>query len=460
MIRDVKNRYEIDMCNGPLAGKILLYALPLILSGILQLLFNAADIVVVGRFAADGNTALAAVGSTGSLINLLVNLLIGLSTGATVLVSRYTGAKEQAGVERAVHTAVTVAAIGGVAVGIFGVFLSGTFLSWMDTPENVLPAATLYVRIYFCGLPAMMLYNFGASILRAVGDTRRPLWYLTAAGVINVVLNLIFVVGLHLDVAGVALATVLSQCVSAFLVLRCLVVNGGAVQLYLKKLRIHKREMLQIARIGIPAGVQGSLFSLSNVIIQSGINSFGDVVMAGNAAASNIDGFIYTAMNAFYQAAINFVGQNAGAGKMDRVKRSIFLCFGMVVAVGIVVGGAGYLCGEFLLGIYRPGETAVIAAGMDRMRIVSTLYFLCGVMEVLTGSLRGLGRSIMPMIVSLIGACGLRILWIYTVFAVFHEMTVLYISYPVTWFITSAVHAICLVYTYRKVKAQLASAEQ
>ena len=455
MIRYVKNRYEIDMCNGPLVGKILLYALPLILSGMLQLLFNAADIVVVGRFAADGNTALAAVGSTGSLINLLVNLLIGLSTGATVLVSRYTGAKDPAGVERAVHTAVTVAAIGGVVVGAFGALLSGIFLSWMDTPANVLPDATLYIRIYFCGLPAMMLYNFGASILRAVGDTRRPLWYLTAAGVINVALNLVFVMVLHLDVAGVALATVLSQCVSAFLVLRCLVVNGGAVQLYLKKLRIHKREMIQIARIGIPAGVQSSLFSLSNVIIQSGINSFGDVAMAGNVAASNIDGFIYTAMNAFYQAAINFVGQNAGAGKFDRVKRSIFLCFGMVVVVGIAVGGTAYLCGEFLLGIYRPGETEVIAAGMKRMMIVSTTYFMCGVMEVLTGALRGLGRSVMPMIVSLLGACGVRILWIYTVFAAFHDLSVLYIAWPVSWFITSATHAICLIYTYRKVKAQL-----
>lgn len=455
----MKNRYEIDMCQGPLAGKILLYALPLMLSGILQLLFNAADIVVVGRFAEDGNTALAAVGSTGSLINLLVNLLIGLSTGATVLVSRYAGARNQAGVERAVHTAVSVAAIGGVVVGVVGFLLSGTFLAWMKTPENVLPAATLYVRIYFCGLPVMMLYNFGASILRAVGDTRRPLWYLTAAGVINVVLNLIFVIGFHLDVAGVALATVLSQCVSAFLVLRCLVVNGGAVRLYLKKLHIHKREMLQIARIGIPAGVHGSLFSISNVIIQSGINSFGDVVMAGNAAASNIEGFVYTAMNAFYQAAINFVSQNLGAGKMDRVRRSILLCLAMVIVVGLLLGNAANLFGESLLGIYRPGETDVIAAGMDRMRIVAVTYFLCGVMDVLTGALRGLGRSVMPMVVSLLGACGLRVLWIYTVFASIHQIEILYISYPISWFITSSVHVICLIYTYRQVKARL-SAQQ
>ena len=447
------------MCQGPLAGKILLYALPLMLSGILQLLFNAADIVVVSRFAQDGNTALAAVGSTGSLINLITNLFIGLSTGATVLVSRCFGSKDSDGVERAVHTAITVAGIGGVLVGVFGFLCAEPILTWMDTPPNVLPWATLYVRIYFCGMPAVMLYNFGASILRAVGDTRRPLLYLILAGVINVILNLIFVVGLHLDVAGVALATVLSQCVSCVLVLRCLIVNGGTVRLIPKKLHVHKRELAMIARVGIPAGVQGMLFSLSNVVIQSGINSFGDVVMAGNAAAGNIEGFTYVAMNAFYQAALNFVSQNLGAGKMDRVKRVIFMCLGMVVVAGVVVGGAAFLGGEFLLGIYRPGETEVIAAGMNRLRIVSVTYFLCGVMEVFTGALRGLGRSIMPMIVSLLGACGLRILWMYTVFAWFPSIFVVYLSYPITWLVTSLVHAICLVYTYRQIKARL-SAQQ
>ena len=443
------------MCNGPLAGKLLRFTLPLMLSGILQLLFNAADIVVVGRFAADGNTALAAVGSTGSLINLIVNLLIGLSVGASVVVSRAAGAQNGGAVDRAVHTAITLAAVGGVLVGIFGFCFAATFLGWMDTPANVLEASSLYVRIYFCGLPAMALYNYGSSILRAVGDTRRPLVYLSIAGVVNVVLNLVFVIGFHIDVAGVALATIISQYISAFLVLRCLIVNGGSVKLNLRHLRIHRGELGQILRIGLPAGIQGSLFSISNVLIQSSINSFGEVVMAGNAAASNIEGFIYTAMNSFYQATLNFCGQNAGAGKMNRVRRVIFLATGMVTVVGGVLGVAAYVFGESLLAIYRPGETEVIAAGMIRLAFVGFPYFLCGIMEVMVGGLRGLGRSIMPMIVSLIGACGLRIVWIYTIFAANRTIEILYASYIVTWAITAAAHAVCLIITYRKIKARV-----
>lgn len=454
-VSPLSNRYEIDMCNGPLAGKLLRFTIPLMLSGILQLLFNAADIVVVGRFAADGNTALAAVGSTGSLINLIVNLLIGLSVGASVVVSRSFGARNAAAVDRAVHTAITVAAVGGVIVGIFGFCFASTFLSWMDTPQSVLAPASLYVRIYFCGLPAMMLYNFGSSILRAVGDTRRPLVYLSIAGVVNVVLNLIFVIVLHIDAAGVALATVISQCVSAFLVIRCLIVDGGTVKLNLRHLGIHRGELAQIVRIGLPAGIQGSLFSISNVLIQSSVNSFGEIVMAGNAAAGNIEGFIYTAMNAFYQATLNFTGQNVGAGKMDRVRRVALLSTGMVTLVGGVLGSAAYLFGEQLLAIYRPGETEVIAAGMIRLSYVGIPYFLCGIMEVLVGSLRGLGRSIMPMIVSLLGACGLRIVWIYTIFAASHTIETLYISYPISWIATSAVHGVCLLVTYRSVKRRL-----
>ncbi len=451
----VSNRYEIDMCNGPLAGKLLRFTLPLMLSGILQLLFNAADIVVVGRFAADGNTALAAVGSTGSLINLIVNLLIGLSVGASVVVSRAFGARNAGAVDRAVHTAITVAGVGGIIVGIFGFCFASTFLGWMDTPDNVLAAASLYVRIYFCGLPAMMLYNFGASILRAVGDTRRPLIYLTIAGVVNVVLNLFFVMILHIDVAGVALATVLSQCVSAFLVIRCLIVDGGTVKLNPRHLGIHRGELGQIVRIGLPAGVQGSLFSISNVLIQSSINSFGEIVMAGNAAAGNIEGFIYTAMNSFYQATLNFTGQNVGAGKMDRVRRVFVLATVMVTAVGGILGVAAYIFGEQLLAIYRPGETEVIAAGMIRLAYVGLPYFLCGIMEVFVGGLRGLGRSIMPMIVSLLGACGLRVVWIYTIFAADHTIQTLYFSYPISWIATAAVHGICLFITYRHVKARI-----
>lgn len=453
------NRYEIDMCNGPLAGKILRVALPLMLSGILQLLFNAADIIVVSRFAADGNTALAAVGSTSALINLLVNLFMGLSTGATVAVSRFMGARDLKSVTRSVHTAITVAAICGVAVGLFGFSFGGTFLAWMDTPPSVLPDATLYIRIYFCGLPAMMLYNFGASILRAVGDTKRPLYYLSVAGVLNVLLNLLFVIVFHMDVAGVALATVLSNCVSAVLVLRCMILNGGTVKLELSSLRIHKKELLQIARIGLPAGLQGSLFSVSNVLIQSSINSFGDIVMAGNAAVANIEGFVYVSMNAFSQSTINFVGQNAGAAKMDRVRRVIFLTVGMVSVLGLVISGGICAAGELLIGIYRPGETDVIAAGMIRVGYLLPLYFFCGVMEALAGAMRGLGRSVLPMVVSLLGACGLRILWIYTFFAWQPTLGMLYISYPISWALTAAVHAICLFFTYRQVKRSLPSAE-
>ncbi len=451
----MSNRYEIDMCNGPLAGKMLHFALPLMLSGILQLLFNAADIIVVGRFAADGNTALAAVGSTGSLINLIVNLLIGLSVGASVVVSRANGARNHAAVDRAVHTSITVAGIGGVIVGIFGFCFASTFLGWMDTPANVLDQASLYVQIYFIGLPAMMLYNFGASILRAVGDTRRPLVYLTVAGVVNVVLNLVLVIGLHLDVAGVAIATTVSQCVSAVLVIRCLIVNGGTVKLNPRHLGIHKSELAQIARIGLPAGVQGSLFSISNVLIQSSINGFGEVVMAGNAAASNIEGFIYTAMNTFYQASMTFSSQNLGAGKMDRVRRVGVLSSIMVTVTGVVLGVLSWVFGEQLLAIYRPGEAEVIAAGMIRLTFVGAPYFLCGLMEVMVGMLRGLGRSIMPMLVSLFGACGLRIIWIYTYFAQHKTIETLYFSFPISWIITTAAHFVCLLVTYKAVKRKV-----
>lgn len=447
------------MCEGPLFGKILRFALPLMFSGILQLLFNAADIIVVSRFAADGNTALAAVGSTSALINLLVNLFIGLSTGATVAVSRFMGARDMRSVTRAVHTAITLAAISGVAVGLFGFFCAGTFLTWMDTPPSVLGDAVLYIKIYFCGMPAMMLYNFGASILRAVGDTKRPLYYLTAAGVLNVILNLVFVIVFHLDVAGVALATVLSQCLSAVLVIRCMIVNGGAVKLNPSELRIHKREFSQIVRIGLPAGLQGSLFAISNVLIQAAVNGFGDIVMAGNAAGANIEGFLYTSMNAFSQATINFVGQNAGAAKMSRVRRVVFLTVGMVSVLGFVLGSSAYLAGEFLLSIYRPGETDVIAAGMIRMWYMLPPYFFLGVMEVLAGAMRGLGRSVLPMIVSLLGACGFRILWLYTFFAWMPTLGILYLSYPISWALTAAVHAVCLFFTYRKLNRSLPSAE-
>lgn len=452
------NRYEIDMCSGPIAGKILRFSLPLILSGILQLLFNAADIVVVGRFAQDGNTALAAVGSTGSLTTLIINLLVGLSVGASVVVSRSFGAKNDTAVDRAVHTSITVAGVGGVLFGIFGFCFAGIFLGWMDTPASVLPSAALYVRIYFCGLPANMLYNFGASILRAVGDTRRPLAYLTIAGVINVVLNLIFVIFLHMDVAGVALATVLSQCFSAFMVLRCLIRDGGTVRLNPRHLRIHRREFGQIVRIGIPAGIQSSFFSISNVLIQSTINGFGEIVMAGNAAASNLEGFAYTTMNAFYHSSLTFAGQNLGAGKLDRVRRVAFVAAGMSVAAGLAMGLGLFSFGEILLGIYRPGETEVIAAGMVRLMFVCLPYFICGINEVLVGLMRAMEHSTQSMIISLVCICVLRVVWIYAVFPFVpeeHRLSSLYLSYPISWSLAVLTHIVFLIFAFRKLHRRL-----
>ena len=324
--------YEIDMCNGPLTGKLLRFAIPLMFSGILQLLFNAADIIVAGRFA--GHQALAAVGSTSSLINLLVNVFIGLSVGTNVLCANYIGAKQEKAVSETVHTSVLLSLICGVILIFIGVLLARPLLTLMGTPEDVLNQATLYMRIYFVGMPATMLYNFGAAILRAVGDTKRPLYFLFASGVVNVILNLIFVIVFHLGVAGVAIATVISQCISALLVLRCLIHEEGMYRLHLNKLKIHKNRLILMIRIGLPAGMQGAIFSISNVLIQSSVNSFGSVAMAGNTAASNIEGFIYTAMNAFHQTSISFTSQNYGAGKKKRITRILIQCEILVFIVG------------------------------------------------------------------------------------------------------------------------------
>lgn len=439
--------YEIDMCNGPLVGKILLFSLPLMLSGILQLLFNAADIVVVGRFA--GNDALAAVGSTSSLINLLVNLFIGLSVGANVLVARFYGAVKEKDIEETVHTAILTAIIGGVSLIFIGGFLAEPILSLMGTPEDVLSQSVLYMRIYFVGMPAMLVYNYGSSILRAVGDTKRPLYFLLFAGVVNVILNLIFVIIFQMGVAGVALATVLSQCISAVMILGCLIKTGGAYKLYLKKLRFVPDKLLKMIQIGLPAGIQGSLFSISNVLIQSSVNSFGSIVMAGNTAAANIEGFVYTSMNALHQTALSFTGQNYGARNFKRIKKIVITCLIMVTVVGLVLGNTTYFFGHQLVSIYSK-DAKVIGYGILRLSVICTLYFLCGLMDVMVGALRGMGYSVMPMIVSLTGACGLRIVWIYTIFAMDRSLLTLYLSYPVTWTVTFLAHVICFIFIYKK----------
>ena len=435
-----RKSYEIDMCSGSLFPKILMFSIPLMLSSILQLLFNAADMVVVGRFA--GSTALAAVGANASLINLLTNLFIGFSVGANVLVARFCGAKKEGEISETVHTAVVLGLVCGFGLMVFGMLVAPQILVVMGTPGDVLSQAVLYIRIYFAGMPVILLYNFGSSILRAVGDTQRPLYYLFGAGVINIVLNLIFVIGFHLGVAGVALATVTSQVVSAGLILRCLMHMGGGCRVELKKLRMKKEKVLQIVRIGLPAGLQGTVFSLSNVLIQSSVNSFGSVAMAGNTAASNIEGFIYMAMNSYHQTALSFTSQNFGAGNYKRIGKVLAECLAMVTGVGLGMGWAAYLSGNWLLGIYSSAPK-VIEVGLLRLSVICTTYFLCGIMDVLVGELRGLGYAVMPMVVSLLGACGFRILWIFTVFQGRRSLWALYISYPVSWVLTGAVHMVC-----------------
>ncbi|MBP3620936.1 MAG: MATE family efflux transporter [Lachnospiraceae bacterium] len=444
-----KSKYEIDMCSGSILKKMLLFAVPLMFSSILQLLFNAADIVVVGRYA--GDNSLAAVGSTTSLINLLTNLFVGLSVGANVLVAHYYGAKEKDDLRKAVHTVITISIISGLILTVVGVIGTRQFLIWMDTPKEVLDLAATYLKIYFMGMTATMVYNFGAAILRAVGDTKRPLYYLLFSGVVNVGLNLLFVIKYDMDVAGVALATVISQCISAVLVLRCLIKETGAIHLDLRCLRIDRGNFFKILQVGLPAGFQGVLFSLSNVVIQSSVNGFGETIVAGNSAAGNIEGFVYMAMNAFHQAAISFTSQNMGAGKYSRINKILYVSQLYVVIVGLSMGLLVVAFGEPLLGLYS-GSEAVIDAGMIRLKYIVTLYFLCGMMDVMVGSLRGLGYAIMPMIVSLIGACGLRLVWIATVFQIpkFHTIEMVYITYPITWILTFLAHVVCFVVVRRK----------
>lgn len=439
--------YEMDMCNGPLTKKILLFSIPLMCSGILQLLFNAVDMIVVGRYT--GSAALAAVGSTGSLINLLTNVFIGLSIGANVLTAQAYGAHDDEAVSKIIHTSILLSLLSGLLLTVVGLFVTKPLLALMGTPDNVLELSSLYMRIYFLGMPAMLLYNFGSSILRAIGDTKRPLYFLSIAGVANVLLNLLFVIVFHMGVAGVALATIISQCISAWLIILCLMRTQGSCRLILSKLHIHKEQCLQVARIGLPAGLQGSLFSLSNVLIQSSINSFGAVAMAGNAATANLEGFVYTSMNSFQQTSLSFTAQNLGGKKYDRVKRILLIC---LVCSAVIGSGAGLLVLFFnkpLLGLYS-SEPEVIHFGFERMKIILTTYFLCGLMDVLVGSIRGLGASITPMIVSLLGACGLRILWILTVFQVSPTLNTLYLSYPVSWLVTAIAHFICFVLIYNK----------
>lgn len=438
--------FEIDMCSGPLVSKILQFSIPLMLSGILQLLFNAADIIVVGQFT--GSAAMAAVGSTSSLNNLIINIFIGLSLGSSVLMARYYGAKDTEDIHQLVHTSIMLSLISGAGLIVIGTALARPLLELMGTPHDVIDQAVLYMRIIFLGMPALMTYNFGAGILRAIGDTKRPLAFLFVAGVVNVILNLFFVIVFGLGVAGVAIATIISQYISAFLVLRCLMKDDAPYKLEIRKLRMHRRMLMQIIRVGLPAGIQSAVFNISNVLIQSSINSFGSIAVAGNTAATNIEGFVTTSMNAIYQASTSFTSQNVGAGNKERIVPVLLSCLSIVAILGAALGWLAFLGGRFLLGIYS-SDPEVIAYGMNRMSVLCTTYFLCGMMDTTCGSIRGLGYSIAPTIVSLAGACGLRVLWIYTVFRLDRTLYTLYISYPISWAITFSAHIICFIVFFR-----------
>ena len=441
--------YRMDMTEGPLTTKIIKFTIPVMLTGILQLLFNTADVIVVGRFT--GKTALAAVGSTGSLINLLVSLFMGLSIGTNVLVARYQGAKDDKAVSETVHTSIALGIVGGLILLIIGVVATRPLLEMMATPEDVIDQSTLYMRILFFGMPLNLILNFGAAILRAIGDTKRPLYYLTIAGVINLFLNIFLVTVFSLGVAGVAIATVISEGVSCVLILLCLKHETGAIRLYFNRIKINPSKCVDIMKIGLPAGLQGCIFSISNVLIQSSVNSFGSTVMAGNTAASNIEGFVYVSMNSLHQTCISFTSQNFGAGKFKRIKMVLINCLVIVAITGLVLGNSAYFFGKFLLSAYN-NEAEVISYGLIRLSIISTMYFLCGLMDVMVGAMRGIGYSILPMIVSLVGACGLRIVWIYTVFVKFRTLDILFISYPVTWTITFLSHLVCYYIVTRKYK--------
>lgn len=443
--------YTMDMTKGPLVKNILLFALPLMLSSILQLLFNAADVVVVGRFA--GSECLAAVGSCTALINLQVNLFMGLSIGASVLLGRYFGAKQYEDAKETVQTSMFTAIVAGSILVVIGLILSKPLLQIMGTPDDVIHLSLVYMRIYFCGMPALMIYNFGAALLRALGDTKRPLYFLSVAGVVNVIFNLFFVIVLHMNVDGVALATIISQYISAIFILIALQHGEDILHFSIKDMHFYKDKFLSMIRIGVPAGLQSIMFNISNVLIQSSVNSFGSLVMAGNTAAQNIEGFVFVAMNSLHQSCLSFTSQNYGAKQYKRIDQILVRCLCIVTIVGIISGYGGYLCGEFLLGIYSD-DPQVIVYGMNRLALVCAPYFICGIMDVCAGSLRGMGYSLVPTLVSLTGVCAIRVIWIYTIFAMYHTQFSLYISYPISWIVTFIAHIITYLVVRKKAFAK------
>ena len=446
-----KNKYEIDMCNGSIMDKLISFSLPLMLSGILQLMFNAVDIVVVGRFS--GSQALAAVGSTTALINIFTNLFIGISLGANVLAARFYASGKEKEMSETVHTAITLALISGIIMAVVGLLLAKWALRMMGTPSDVIELSTLYMRIYFCGMPFFMLYNYGAAILRAVGDTKRPLVFLIISGVANAGLNMILVIIFHMGVAGVGIGTVISQLISCVLVLRCLYKSEGCYQLRFSKLRIQKVYLRQIFQVGIPAGIQSTVINFSNALLQSSVNSFGSTAMAGYTAANNILGFLYASVNAVTQACMSFTSQNYGVGKYKRMDRVLINCLILSVVISGVLGCGSYAFGTEILKVYTE-DPKVIQCGLEILSMTTVTYFLCGIMDLFPGALRGMGRSGVPMILSIIGTVGTRIVWIFILFPQHRSLKFLFISYPASWLFTIVMQVICFFFVRKQVHAK------
>ena len=441
------------MCNGTIMDKLISFSIPLMLSGILQMMFNAVDIVVVGRFS--GSQALAAVGSTTALINVFTNLFIGISLGANVLAARYYAAGKTKEMSETVHTAIALALVSGVAMAVIGVVFARGALEIMGTPDDVIAKSTLYMRFYLCVRPFFMMYNYGSAIFREVGDTYRPLIFLIVSGVINAVLNLFLVIVFHLDVAGVGIATVISQLVSCILVLRCLHHTESSYQLHLAKLRIRSVYLKQIFEVGVPAGIQSTVINISNAMLQSSVNSFGSIAMAGYTASNNIFGFLYVSVNSFTQACMSFTSQNYGVKKLKRMDRVLIDCLILSVVVTLILGSSVYIFGPELLHIYS-NQADVIKYGMEIFSYTTVTYFLCGLMDLFPGALRGMGYSTVPMILSIIGTVGVRIIWIYGLFPSHRSLTFLFLSYPVSWIATIIMQVICFWFVRKKIHRTMA----
>ena len=440
---------EMNLTEGNLFKKIIIYSLPVIFTNLLQLFYTSADLIVCGTFGSEHSTA--AITSTDPLVKLIINLFMGLSIGANVLMARSYGQKDKEKGHKVMYTSMLASVFIGIFVGIFGYFMAGTLLKAMGSTTDVIDLSTRYLQIYFIGLPFLMIYNFGASLLRAAGDTFRPFLILMISGLFNVIFNLIFVIVFKMDVPGVALATIISEGLSAIAIVVCLIKNKGFISLDIKNIKFHMKEALEILKIGLPAGIQGSLFSVSNVIIQSSINSLGTAIMGGSGASNALEGFIFTAMNSISLSCVAFVSANYGAGKKDNIKKSLIYSLILTTGLSLVMGGIILLFKEPLLGLYVHTPEQMEAA-KSRLEMMALLYFICGVMDCVPYAIRGIGYSITPMIISLIGVCGFRIVWIYTIFKIpnYHNLTGLLISYPITWAITALIHVVIFIVLFKK----------